>query len=64
MKLNYFNYEKIEEQYLLTNDFGKYAFVSGQVFENLVHEKYGEIEDDEINKLKSGYFIYDDNDDG
>ena len=63
MKLNYFNYEKFDEQYLLTNDFGKYAFVSGQVLEKLVHEKYSEIENEEINRLKNEYFIYDDNDD-
>lgn len=36
MKLNYFNFKKIKNKYLLTNDFGRYEFVSEEEFKKLV----------------------------
>lgn len=63
MKINYFNYEKFDNKYLLTNDFGRFSFVSDNVFGNLVSEKYENIDEDIIESLKNGYFIYDENDD-
>ncbi len=63
MKTNYFNFEKFDNKYLLTNDFGRYSFVSDTVFEKLVDEKYDDIDENTLNRLKDSYFIYDENED-
>jgi His-Xaa-Ser system radical SAM maturase HxsB len=56
--LNHFNFKKIDNEYLLTNDAGKYAFVNEDCFQKLVggtidksNEKY------EI--LKDNFFLFD-----
>lgn len=36
MRLNYFNFDKFEDKYLLTNDFGNHIFVSHQEFKKLL----------------------------
>ena len=36
MKLNYFNFKKLNSKFLLTNDFGKYAFVSEEELKETV----------------------------
>ncbi len=38
MKLNYFNFKKFGEQILLTNDFGKFAFVEQKEFKNIIQD--------------------------
>ena len=39
MKLNYFNFKQFGDQILLTNDFGKYAFVSKEDFKRIIANK-------------------------
>lgn len=44
MKRNYFNYKKIRDKYLLTNDLGRYIFLTKDEFcglslINLIHRK-------------------------
>lgn len=63
MKCNYFNYKEFDGEYLLTNDLGKYAFVTRGTFDNLIKNDYESIPDNELCELKDKYFIYDDNDD-
>ena len=36
MKYNYFNFKPFGEQYLLTNDFGRYAFLDRDEFKRLI----------------------------
>ena len=36
--INYFNFSKRDNGYLLTNDFGMYAFVSDNTFDELIHD--------------------------
>ena len=38
-KLNYFNFSKRNNNYLLTNDFGKYIFLSPEQFNKLIHKQ-------------------------
>lgn len=39
MKLNYFNFKNFKEQMLLTNDFGRYLFVSKENFQDILSLK-------------------------
>jgi len=39
MKLNYFNFKKLNNQILMTNDLGKYVFVDPDDFNNIVTKK-------------------------
>ena len=56
--LNYFNFKKFKDKYLITNDMGRYAFLNSREFENLLNEKYNE--NKELYKLlKQKYFVYD-----
>jgi uncharacterized protein len=60
MKLNYFNYKKIDGKYLLTNDFGKFIFLTEEDFENLLQRKIKP--DTELgSQLIKRNFIYDGN---
>ena len=57
-KTNYFNFKKMGDEYLLTNDIGKFLFVNEKEFNSFVNNK--EIITDELYlKLKDNYFIYD-----
>lgn len=56
--INYFNFKKLNNEYLLTNDFGKYAFLETKTFMELVVN--GTVENQEVNTvLKQNKFIYD-----
>lgn len=58
MKKNYFNYSKFKDKYLLTNDLGRYCFLTKQEMYELVTDKL--LPDSEIyQELKEKYFIYD-----
>ena len=58
IKRNYFNFKKIGDKYLLTNDLGKFLFVNEKEFYSFMGDK--EIISDELYlKLKENYFIYD-----
>ena len=58
MKLNFFNYKTLNGQILLTNDFGKYVFVTPEQFYDLV---YGTIDPHSplAKKLNDAYMAYD-----
>lgn len=57
-KLNYFNFKKLNDEYLLTNDAGKFVFLTKNEFKDLMEykiDKHGEI----YKKLNKNYFVYD-----
>lgn len=39
MKLNYFNFKNFKDKMLLTNDFGRYLFVSKEDFQGILSLK-------------------------
>ena len=49
MKSNYYNFKKYKDKYLLTNEEGKYIFLSEEEFHHLVYREY--------NKLEEGIFV-------
>ena len=55
--INYFNFKRIDDKYLITNDFGHYMFLSPDDFEDFVTE--GQVQDpyqsEELYKKK---FVY------
>lgn len=55
---NYFNFKQMKDKYLLTNDTGRFVFLNRDEFQKLVDNQ---LDDDQelVNKLKQGYFIYD-----
>lgn len=55
--LNFFNFKKFGKEYLLTNDTGKYIFISEDIFDSLVENK--EIPEETLIELKDNFFIYD-----
>ena len=55
--INYFNFKRIKDQYLLTNDLGRYIFVSPAQMRELLER--GEVSDSLINnRLKKNAFIF------
>ena len=38
-KLNYFNFEKRDNNYLITNDLGKFEFLSNEEFNKLIKKQ-------------------------
>lgn len=58
--INYFNFKKFGDEYLLTNDTGRYAFVSEDTLKALIENK--NISEDIYNKLKDNFFVYDEHD--
>lgn len=58
MKLNYFNFKQFGEQMLLTNDFGKYAFVSEEDFRKIITRTV-EPESELAEMLREQKIIYD-----
>jgi His-Xaa-Ser system radical SAM maturase HxsB len=58
-KLNYFNFKEKQGNYLITNDIGKFVFLSKQNFKNLIQKK--ELDNElKVELIKKG-FIYDSN---
>ena len=55
--INYFNFKKLNGQYLLTNDFGKYAFLTPNDFHELITN--GAVTDNKLNdELCRKKFVY------
>lgn len=61
MKLNYFNFKHFNEHILITNDFGKYAFVSKDDFKNIISKKI-DMESELAKMLVEKNMIYDESD--
>ena len=59
-KLNYFNFKEKEEDYLITNDMGRYLFVSKEDFNKIIKKE--ELQDDLKQELIDRGFIYEIND--
>lgn len=55
-KLNYFNFKEKNNNYLITNDIGKYCFISKQQFERLI--KREELDSEKMQELIEKGFIY------
>lgn len=56
--LNSFNFKKFGDRILITNDLGRFCFLSDDEFKDFITEN--ELKDVELNKkLKEDYFIYD-----
>lgn len=55
--INYFNFEKRDGKYLLTNDFGKYAFVNEDTFHALVQDKVSDDNPAKQELLDKGFLI-------
>ena len=55
--INYFNFKKFDDKYLLTNDFGKYVFVDEHTFQSILSD--GELEESEKKILADNFFIFD-----
>ena len=56
--INYFNFKKFNNEYLITNDFGKYQFVSFDTVKKLVNGNEN-IDDSVLTPLKDNFFIID-----
>lgn len=61
MKKNYFNYKVINDKYLLTNDLGRYIFLSEDQFEKLMSDQLSE-EDEITQQLEDEFFLFDSSD--
>ena len=58
MKLNYFNFKKFNDQFLLTNDFGEYVFLPDPQFRKLTTRTFSP--DDEVGQLLlDRHMVYD-----
>ncbi|OQB13117.1 MAG: Anaerobic sulfatase-maturating enzyme [Firmicutes bacterium ADurb.Bin193] len=58
--INFFNFKKFGDEYLLTNDTGKYAFVSEDTLHSLIEKK--NLPEEIYEKLKENFFVYDEHD--
>lgn len=58
MKKNFFNYKKIGQSYLLTNDLGRYLFLSQNEFYRFLRDQLTP-QEDITQKLKEEFFLYD-----
>jgi len=58
--INFFNFKKFGDEYLLTNDTGRHTFVSEDTLKSLIDKK--DLPEDVYNRLKENYFVYDDHD--
>ena len=61
MKLNYFNFKQLGDKILLTNDFGKYMFVSTDDFKKIVSKNI-DASSELAEKLKENKIMYDESD--
>lgn len=57
-KKNYFNYKQIRDKYLLTNDLGRYVFLTKEEFLRFITDKL-DPQEELTQRLKEGYFLYD-----
>lgn len=56
--INYFNFKKFNNQYLLTNDFGRYIFLSPEHFREML--EHAKVSDPVIeNRLEKNAFVFD-----
>ena len=58
MKLNYFNFKKLGDQILMTNDFGEYMFISESDFKDVINSNI-DTESEVGRKLLDRHMIYD-----
>lgn len=58
--INFFNFKKFGNEYLLTNDTGKYAFVTKDTIASLIDKK--DLPEEIYDKLKENFFVYDEHD--
>ena len=63
MKLNYFNFRKINRKYLITNELGFYLYLKEDELDNLVNERYKSLSISTLKELEDKFFIYDCDDD-
>lgn len=56
--LNYFNFTKFQNVFLITNDFGKYAFLTPDEFKQVLTNKY-KLNEKLNYKLEQNLFVYD-----
>lgn len=56
--LNHFNFQRLGDEVLLTNDFGRYIFLDETQFKKLLTNQLTEV-DDCYERLKRGYFLMD-----
>ncbi|WP_051226437.1 His-Xaa-Ser system radical SAM maturase HxsB [Butyrivibrio sp. MC2013] len=57
--INYFNFKRFENDYLITNDFGRYSFVDLPTLKKLIQGNEHEISDSAIQRLSTDFFIID-----
>ncbi|MBR5479506.1 MAG: His-Xaa-Ser system radical SAM maturase HxsB [Clostridia bacterium] len=55
--INYFNFKPFKDKVLITNDMGKYRFITEETMKALIEG--GTVEETEIEGLKQDFFIYD-----
>ena len=58
--INYFNFKPFKDKVLITNDMGKYQFVSEETLSAMVNNSH--IEEDVLAQLKDKFFVYDEYD--
>ena len=58
MKKNFFNYKKIRDKYLLTNDLGRYMYLSKEELYRMLTDQIEE-EEELSQRLKEKFFVYD-----
>ncbi len=63
MKINYFNFKKFKDEYLLTNEQGNYYFLNPDDFKNLVKSNFELLSELTIGDLKRYLFVYDEDED-
>lgn len=59
MKVNYFNFKKLKDGYLITNEQGRYYFLPEKEFQAFVREEFTAMDPGIVNDLKERFFIYD-----
>lgn len=55
--INYFNFQKRNKKYLITNDFGKYHFISENDFSALVNDNLSDDCEDKAALIEKGFII-------
>ena len=58
--INFFNFKKFGNEYLLTNDTGRHTFVSEETLKALIDKK--DLPEEIYEKLKQNFFVYDEHD--
>ncbi len=56
-RINYFNFSPFNDEYLLTNDAGEYAFLEGKDLQALINKR--ELSEAVANRLKAAHMIFD-----